>query len=170
MIITDGTAKFAIKADNSITNVRVGGGNSLEFITRDGNRQRVEGLLLEMPYADHSGKTVGEIKALFKEIVKKHKQGDFTTIVSSFSLREFEVNFNNNNFVLSPSGINTITISCIHPQLVWAHIVAHTYDKITYHFFLRQGVLYPPDKIVWQSDLDTRLSSLEKRISALESK
>lgn len=26
MIITDGTAKFAVKADNSITNVRVWGG------------------------------------------------------------------------------------------------------------------------------------------------
>lgn len=147
-----------------------GGGNSLEFITRDGNKQRLEGLLLEMPYADHSGKTVGEIKALFKEIVRKHKQGDITTIVGSFSLREFAVNFNDDNFVLSPSGINTITISCIHPQLVWAHIVAHTYDKTTYHFYLKNRELYPPDKIVWQNDLDARLSSLEQRISALESK
>lgn len=148
----------------------MGGGNSLEFITRDGNVQKLEGLLLEMPYADHSGKTVGEMKALFKEIVKKRKEGDFTTIVDRFSLKEFAVNFNNDNFVLSPSGINTITISCIHPQLVWAYIIAHSYEKTTYHFFLRNGELYPPDEIVWQKDLNDKLSSLEQRILALESK
>lgn len=123
-----------------------------------------------MPYADHSGKTVGEIKTLFKEIVRKHKQGDITVLVGAFSLNEFVVNFNNDNFILSPSGINTITISCIHSELVWAHIIAHTYDKRTYHFYLRNGELYPPDEIVWKKDLDTLLSSLEKRISALESK
>lgn len=170
MIITDGTAKFAVKADNSITNVRVGGGNSLEFSTRDGKVLKVNGLLLEEPYKDYAGKTVGEIKSFLKEVVKKHKQGDITVLVGSFSLGEFVYNFDNDNFVLSPSGINTIVISCIHSELVWAHIIAHSYDKTTYHFYLRQGVLYRPDKIVWQSDLDTRLSSLEQRISALESR
>lgn len=146
----------------------VWGGNSLEFSTRDGKVLKVNELLLEKPYADYSGKTIGEMKSFIKEIVKKHKQGDITVLVGSFSLAELVVNFDNDNFVLSPSGINTIVISCMHPELVWAHIVAHSYDKITYHFFLRQGVLYRPDKIVWQSDLDTLLSSLERRISALE--
>lgn len=127
-------------------------------------------MLFEEPYKDYAGKTVGEIKSILKEVVRKHKQGDMTVLVCSFSLNEFVYNFDNDNFVLSSSGINTIVISCIHSELVWAHIIAHTYDKTTYHFYLRQGVLYRPDKIVWQSDLDTRLSSLEKRILALESK
>lgn len=170
MIITDGTAKFAVKADNSITNVRIEGGNSLEFSTRDGKVLKVNGLLLEGPYANYSGKTVGEMKSYLKEIVKRHKYGDMTVLVGSFSLGEFVYNFDNDSFVLSSSGVNTIVISCIHPELVWAHIVAHSYEKTTYHFFLRQGVFYQPDKIVWQSDLDTRLSSLEQRISALEFK
>lgn len=147
-----------------------GGGNSLEFITRDGKVLKADGLLFEEPCADYSGKTVGEMKALFKEIVRKHKLGDITVLVGAFSLNEFAANFNNDNFILHPSGINTITISCMHYVSMYAHIIAHTYDKRTYHFYLKQGVLYPPDEIVWKSDLDARLSSLEQRISALESK
>ena len=122
------------------------------------------------PYSSYGQKTVGELKELIRNTVKSGRFGDWTVISKSFSLDDFVNHFKEDDYVMRSGGVNTIIIRSIHPELCYAYVTFNMYSKTTFQSFLHDGIFETPDKIVWQSDLDARLSSLEQRISGLESK
>lgn len=174
MIITDGTAKFTVKADNSITNVRVGGGNSLEFITRDGNVHAVQAGMTKILSFDFSNKTVGELK---KRIID-----EVAAVGSSTNTKELVIqgwghflvflqNISDDSYIIPNGAYYTVNISNIAVNGKYAHIEAYSYDYGRYATMIYNGVFSNVFYNLYDlGTLKDKLSSLEKRISALESK
>lgn len=174
MTITDGTAKFAVKADNSITNVRVGGGNSLEFITRDGNVNVVQAGMTKRISFDFQGKTVGEVKKIIiDEVAAAGNTANIKEVVIQGwgQFLAFLQNISDDSYIVPNGPYYTVNISNIAVYGKYAHIEAYSYGYETYTTTLYNGTLN--NSFFNSRDLVTlrdKISSLEKRILALESK
>lgn len=174
MIITDGTAKFAVKADNSITNVRVGGGNSLEFITRDGNVHAVQAGMTKRISFDFQGKTVGEVKkTIIDEVAAVGNSTNTKELVIQGwgNFLAFLQNVSDDSYVIPNGPYYTINISNIAVYGRYAHIEAYSYDYVRYATMIYNGIFSSTFYNLYNwGTLNDKISSLEKRISALESK
>lgn len=174
MIITDGTAKFAVKADNSITNVRIGGGNSLEFITRDGNINVIQAGMTKRIGLDFQGKTVGEVK---KKIIDEVAAVGNTlntkelVIQGGGNFLAFLQNISDDSYIVPNGSYYTVNISNIAVNGKYAHIEAYSYDYARYATMIYNGIFSNTFYNLYNlATLNNKISSLEQRISALESK
>lgn len=174
MIITDGTAKFAVKADNSITNVRTGGGNSLEFITRDGNVNVVQAGMTKRISLDFNGITVGDVK---KRIIDEVAAVGNTTNTKELVIQgwgnflAFLQNIRDDNYVIPGGPYYTVNVSNIAVNGKYAHIEAYSYDYVRYATMIYNGIFSSTFYDLYNlATLNNKISSLEQRISALESK
>lgn len=174
MIITDGTAKFAVKADNSITNVRVGGGNSLEFITRDGNVNVVQAGMTKRISLDFNGITLGEVK---KRIIDEVAAVGNTTNTKELVIQgwgnflAFLQNIRDDSYIIPSGPYYTVNISNIAVNGKYAHIEAYSYDYARYATMIYNGIFSNTFYDLYNlATLNNKISSLEQRISALESK
>lgn len=153
-----------------------GGGNTLEIIKRDGSSIVWNNHIYSLDIPSVSNKTVEEIKSLLLNAVKVAGSNGYryVSIQTWGAMNQFFTNLGNDSFVIPPNGLWTIEVSNINPNGTYAHVEAYSYNGERYCGTIYSGSfnynVFNTGQVATIPVLQSKLSSLEKRIQALENK
>lgn len=150
------------------------GGNSLEFITRDGNVNVVQAGMTKRISLDFNGITVGELKkTIIDEVAAVGNTLNTKELVIQGwgNFLAFLQNIRDDNYVIPSGPYYTVNVSNIAVNGKYAHIEAYSYDYVRYATMIYNGIFSSTFYDLYNlATLNDKISSLEKRILALESK